>query len=109
MSTTILSVDTMPCGLRHVVKRPTAGEPWTEFYTAPESGDQWLLRPGPFAIACEREGVDPGPGAHWLLISPSGSAYRLTLAEGLRGLRSRLGRGMTKAEWDRVKEDAQAD
>ena len=91
MSHTILSVDRMPCGLVHTVKRPTVGEPWTEYYTAPEPGDQWVLRPGPFYTASMADGVDPGPGAHWLLISPSGSAYRVSLAEGIRGLRSRLG------------------
>ena len=90
MTTTILSVDTMPCGLRHITKRPTVGEPWTEEYTAPESGDQWVLRPGPFYTASMADGVDPGPGAYWLLVSPSGAAYRVTLAEGIRGLRSRL-------------------
>ena len=90
MTTAILSVDRMPCGLVHIVKNPTVGEPWAEYYTAPEPGDQWVLRPGPFAIACERDGVDPGPGGHWLLVSPSGSAYRVSLEEGIRGLRSRL-------------------
>ena len=90
MINAILSFERMPCELRHITKRPTVGEPWTEFYTAPESRDQWVLRPGPSAIACERDGVDPGPGGHWLLVSPSGSAYRVSLEEGIRGLRSRL-------------------
>lgn len=77
----------MRCGIVHTFKRPTDAEPWTEEYTAPGHGGQWTLRPGPSAWACMREGIDPGPGPHWLLISPCGSVWGTSLETGLRSLR----------------------
>jgi len=89
MRTTILSVDTMPCGLRHIVKRPTVGEPWTEEYTAPESGDQWILRPSAEALNAERAGWEPLDS--WVLVSDAEMRGPVTLREGIEFLRSRLG------------------
>ena len=85
MSSTILSVDTMPCGLRHIIKRATVGEPWTEFYTAPEPGDQWVLRPYP------ARGRGWEPVDQWALAHPTEGFRVVTLREGIRFLRSRLG------------------
>ena len=90
MTNTILSCDTMPCGLRHTVKRPTVGEPWTEEYTARDRclGDLLTLRPSAQALNADRAGWEPLDS--WVLVSDAEMRGPVTLREGIEFLRARL-------------------